>query len=68
MEGFLEKSLKIKFALKSAGKLLLGFEKYLIKRKQEPPVIPLPSGSGHGHSIFVVWPLPSMFTQKRVRI
>ena len=29
MEGFLEKSLNIKSALKSAGKWLLGHEKYL---------------------------------------
>ena len=31
MEGFLEKSLKIKSALKSAGKWLQGLEKYLNK-------------------------------------
>ena len=29
MKGFLEKSLNIKLALKSAGKWLLGLEKYL---------------------------------------
>ena len=29
MKGFLEKALQIEFTLKSAWKLLLGFEKYL---------------------------------------